>query len=126
MESFNDRHLLVGIIVSGAEQDTKASGTRHFFDALQNIAEERIVNRSHHQADDGQNPRQNGDTRARRVLHALELLEQRGTGISLFLCQGHRPPWYVVASSDPPGYGEDFWVKAGKSHTSTVVSKLPE
>src|SRR5260370_15137518 len=51
MEGFNDFHLLVRIIVSGAEQNTEASDTGNFFDALDNITEERIVYGCHYQTD---------------------------------------------------------------------------
>src|SRR5712692_7033377 len=51
MKGFNDFHLLLRIIVSGAEQDAEATDTGHFFNALDNIAEERIIDRCHYQAD---------------------------------------------------------------------------
>src|ERR1700716_887549 len=50
VEGFDDCHLLVGIIVGGAENDAKATDPSYFFNALHNIAKERIINRRNHQA----------------------------------------------------------------------------
>src|SRR5260370_4739415 len=50
VEGFDDCHLLVGIIVGSAENDAKAADASYFFNALHNIAKERIVNRCNHQA----------------------------------------------------------------------------
>src|ERR1700730_6782678 len=44
VEGFHDFILLSRIIVSGAEQDTKATDTGYFFDAFDDITEERIIN----------------------------------------------------------------------------------
>ena len=79
MEGFNDFHLLVRIIVSGAEQDTEAADTGHFFNALDYIAEERVVNRCHHQTDCAGAPRLqalcNGVGRITHLMcHALDAL----------------------------------------------------
>src|SRR5258708_38756410 len=50
VKSFDDCHLLVGIIVGSAENYAKAADASYFFNALHNIAKERIVNRCNHQA----------------------------------------------------------------------------
>src|SRR6266571_2036652 len=50
-EGFDDRHFLVRVVVGGAEEDTEASLTSHFFDAFHNVTPERIGNGGHHQTD---------------------------------------------------------------------------
>src|SRR5258708_30625412 len=50
VEGFDNPHLLVGIIMGGAENHTEASRAGHFFDAFYHIIEEGIGNRRNHQA----------------------------------------------------------------------------
>src|SRR5258706_9230245 len=57
MESFDDGHLLIGIIVGSAENYTEARATSNFFNAFHNITQERIVNGCHYQANHAGAPR---------------------------------------------------------------------
>src|SRR5258705_6162322 len=57
MESFNDGHLLIGVIVGSAENYTETGNTSYFFNAFHNITQERIVNGCHYQANHAGTPR---------------------------------------------------------------------
>ena|SRR6266567_1144379 len=77
VEGFDNPHLLVGIIMGGAENHTEACRAGYFFDAFYHIIEERIGYRRNHQTNRARPPRlQALRNSIRRIPHLMrELLD---------------------------------------------------
>src|SRR5260370_25429858 len=77
VEGFDDPHLLVGMVMGGAENHTEVGCAGYFFDAFYHIIEERIGNRCNHQANRARPPRlQALRNCVRRIPHLMrELLD---------------------------------------------------